>query len=1239
MTVKTKRLLVVCALVVALLSLAGVSTSGASAASAWWHLSSGARPTYLHAGLAREDVQEIVATTETFEGHPEIAAFSLNAKAGKNAQAEPAKPVGFFVSEPVAGELGEPFLPLTAASVKSALESTYGPGQGPIEVSERKEGTSLVLTIKTAGPAAPLEVGGLGIGEPTAKVVSEGRADGEIIVSAENLGDGSISGEAKLGELTPTTLSDILPHGLRAVAFGGSKPQRGTAERRESIPCSLSTLSCKLAGGLEPYEAIELRIAVVVEGAVTGENEASVSGGGAPAASIHRPVTINSAPTPFGVEDYELTPEAEGGAPVTQAGAHPFQLTTSIALNQDANAAPVQSPRSEVEVAGLPKNVDFQWPAGLIGDPSAIPRCTLGQFLQDISGLYNECTPQTAVGVATVTVFEPTSFGTLVLTTPLFNLDPAVGEPARFGFFVPTAQVPVVIDTSIRTGGDYGVTVKVHDITQTAAFLSSEVTVWGVPGDPRHDSARGWGCIFEPRGIEPRPPCQAQNEQHAPPFLTLPVSCATSLQTSVEATSWADSGNPQTTAGSGLSALNGCNQLPFSSEIKVAPDGRQASTPSGLSVDVHVPQEANLNGAGVAASDVKEIAVTLPQGVSLNPAGADGLEACSEGLIGYLPGESTPPEDLHFTPKLPGSNGSSEPFEQGKNFCPDASKVGTVEIATPLLPPGQHLKGSVYLASQNANPFGSLIAMYIVAEDPVSGALVKLPGEVILDQATGQISATFKNTPQLAFEDAELHFFGGDRAPLATPAHCGTYTTNATFTPWSGTQPVTSQSSFQITTGPNGTACPGTALPFSPSLTAGTVNNQAGSFSPLTVTMSREDGQQNLKSVQLHMPAGLSGVLTGVPLCGEAQADAGTCSGASLIGETTVSVGLGGDPYSVKGGQVFLTGPYEGAPFGLSIVNPAVAGPFNLGKVVVRTKLEVDPHTAAVTVTSDESGPYAIPPSIDGIPLQIKHVNVTISRPGFMFNPTNCTPAVVTGTLDSIEGASSSLSVPFQATNCAVLKFAPKFAVTTSGKTSKAKGASLNVKLTYPKALFGTQANIARVKVDLPKALPSRLTTLQKACTNAQFEANPAGCPAASIIGHAKATTPLIPVPLEGPAYFVSHGGEAFPSLIMVLQGYGVTLDLVGTTFISKAGITSSTFKTVPDAPVGSFELNLPEGKFSALAANGNLCKTKLAMPTEFLAQNGAKINQSTKITATGCPKQKKAKAKHKAKHKSPRKG
>jgi hypothetical protein len=497
---------------------------------------------------------------------------------------------------------------------------------------------------------------------------------------------------------------------------------------------------------------------------------------------------------------------------------------------------------------------------------------------------------------------------------------------------------------------------------------------------------------------------------------------------------------------------------------------------------------------------------------------------------------------------------------------------------------------------------------------------------------------------------------------------------------------VGATSTFNITSGPHGSPCtyPGQALPFSPSLAGGTTNNNAGAFTPLTTTLGREDGNQDLGSVQLHMPAGLSGLLSSVKLCPEAQANEGTCGPESEIGKTTVSAGVGGDPVSVEGGRVYITEHYAGAPFGLSIVNPVKAGPFDLERdtsnpaqqplcdcVVVRAKIEIDPHTTALTVTTDPSGAHAIPHMIDGIPVQIKKVNVLVNRQEFTFNPTNCERSTLTGTIASDEGASAPVSVPFQATNCAVLKFTPKFTASTSGHTSKAKGASLTVNVSYPKEHFGSQAGIKSVKVDLPHALPSRLTTLQKACTAAQFATNPAGCPVASVIGHAKVVTPLIPVPLEGPAYFVSNGGEAFPNLIMVLQGYGITIDLVGDTFINKAGITSSTFKATPDQPFSTFELNLPESKYSALAANTNLCspsqKTRtirkritikrhghtihitrrikqpvpepLLMPTTIIGQNGAVITQNTKISVTGCHKAKKTrKNKTAAKHRRKKK-
>ncbi len=1149
----------------------------------WWKLTSSAMPTNLSASAAKDEVQELKVTATSGE---------------------------YVLVEKREGKLNfdtVTSLPYnaTASQVQTQLEAklsrkvmvTEGPGLG---------GKIYVITF----PGQQVEPMAAFFGA-TVTEVTRGRESGKITTIAENLGDTEVNGAGV--PAVPVVVSDKVPAGMVATAIEGFT----NGANPVSLECSIATLSCAFGGTLPPYESLEIVIAVKVGDAVSGEiNEVSATGGEAPAASARQPLTISDEPVPFGVEGYGVAVEEERGTSGTQAGAHPFQVTSTLALNQTTD--PLKPPAPV-------KDLHFDLPPGLIGNPTVVPRCTDLEFDSPPlgGGGGNQCPPDTAVGVWSGTI-STLAVGTAVV--PVFNLIPNVGEPARFGFEVEGA--PVILDTSVRTGGDYGVTVSVNNITESVAFLSSRTTFWGVPGDPRHDSSRGWECIAGGRDRkENSPPCTPLGETHPSPFLTLPTSCTGPLQTSVRADSWAQPGDllPAVTPFEPLQSLDGCNRLQFGPEIKVAPDVQEASKPSGLTVDVHVPQEGQLNPAGLAQSNIKDIAVTLPEGLSVNPGGADGLEACSEAQIGFTGFRELNPVSE------PGNKTTQFTSQIESPFCPNASKIGTAKIKLPILP--NALEGAVYLATQNANPFGSLLATYIVVEDPVSGVLLKLPGEVSLNQQTGQITSTFLNDPQGPLEDGEFHFFGGDRAPFSTPPHCGTYTTDATFTPWSGNAPVKSQSSFEITSGPNHSPCPGAALPFSPELTAGTTNIQAGSFSPFTMTMSREDGNQNLKSIQLHMPPGLSGVLTGVPLCNEAQANAGTCPASSLIGETTVSVGLGGNPYTVKGGQVFLTEKYKGAPFGLSIVNPAKAGPFDLGKVIVRAKLEVDPHTAAVTVTSDDSGPYAIPPSIDGIPLEIKHVNVTINRAGgFTFNPTNCGHQAIVGTLNSIEGATQTLAVPFQVTNCAVLKFAPKFAVSTSAKTSKANGASLHVKLTYPKAPFGSQANIAKVKVDLPKQLPSRLTTLQKACTAAQFNANPAGCPSASIVGHAKAITPLIPVPLEGPAYFVSHGGEAFPSLIMVLQGYGVKLELVGTTFINKAGITSSTFKTVPDAPVGSFELTLPQGKFSALTANGNFCKNKLAMPTAFVAQNGAVIHRTTKIAVTGCPK-KKAKKKGSAHH------
>jgi hypothetical protein len=686
-----------------------------------------------------------------------------------------------------------------------------------------------------------------------------------------------------------------------------------------------------------------------------------------------------------------------------------------------------------------------------------------------------------------------------------------------------------------------------------------------------------------------------------------------------------------------LPGVTGCNLLAFNPTINLEPDEERADEPVGLGVNINVPQTEKPKE--LATPQLRDAVVTLPEGMSVSPGVVDGIQACN--ALG--------PEGINITGPESEEVGLNGELRLAPGHCPDASTVGTAEAITPLL--GVPVKGHVYLKRPGCGGPGQSAC---TEEDALDGNLyqlylelggtgvfgnvgiqIKVAGKTEANPSTGQLTTVFEENPQAPFSELKIHLNGGPRAPIDNPAVCGPAVTTADFTPWSA--PGTTPEGLSLAGTPDATPSSfftvgGCASPpgLNPGFVAGTVTPQAGQFSAFTMNLSRQDREQYVKGIQIHTPPGLLGMLSSVQLCGEPEANNGHCPESSKIGTTRVASGAGSHPFEIEG-TVYLTGSHDGAPFGLSIVTPAVAGPFNLGLVVVRARIDVNPETSTLTVTTDETGPYALPQIIFGVPLRLQRITVDINRPGFMFNPTNCAPQQITAVISGSQNTTTTVQSPFAVAGCKSLAFKPVFKVTTSGKTSRANGASLDARVSYPAGSVGSEANIARVKVDLPKQLPSRLTTLQKACTAQTFNANPAGCPAPSIVGIVKASTPLLPVGLEGPVYFVSHGGEAFPSLIVVLQGDGVRVDLTGSTFISKAGITSSTFKTVPDVPVNTFELYLPEGKFSALAANGNLCTSKLAMPTAFVAQSGAEIHQTTKIAVTGCPK-KKAKAKKRKK-------
>ena len=1028
---------------------------------------------------------------------------------------------------------------------------------------------------------------------------------GQINVVASNLGDAPINGSGH-----PVIITDRLPSGLTATGT------ETTLIKGVPVECTITTLvSCTYAGILNPYEQISVGIKVRVEepaGTVASLSEqASVEGGGAPPVERSFSLNVNGQPATFGVADYELTPFNEDGTPANQAGSHPFQLTTTLALNQTAERYPV----------ALPKDLSFQLPPGLVGNPNAATQCTMTDFALLVEEA-NLCPPSSAVGVASVVAHEPLD-NVIIKTVPVFNLVPSVGEPARFGFEV-LGKIPVVIDTSVRSGSDYSVVATVKDATETAGLLRSQVTLWGVPAEPSHDDARGWECVaggYFQRQVGK--PCPATDELQEQPFLTLPTSCAADptaepVISSAEADSWAQPGRflgaeyAWMNESGQLLGFEGCSQLPFSPEIDVTPEEHSAATPTGLQVKVSVPQKTTLEAGALAESDVRDTSVTLPAGVELSPSAANGLEACSEAQIGFE-GFNSATQTNEFTDAQPD--------------CPDASKLGTVKIKTPLLT--HELEGSVYLASPapngeaSRNPFGSLVALYLVAEDPVSGVLVKLAGEGRLNEQSLTVATSFHNAPQVPFEELTLNLFGGPRASLSTPALCGSYSSEASFTPWSGTPTVdvgSPPADFAITSGVGGSGCPGSE-PFSPGMTAGVSNGQAGAFTTFDLELTRPDGNQALKGLTVHLPAGVAAMLSSVELCSEAQASADACPPGSEVGKATAIAGLGQEPYVEEGGRVYITGPYQGAPFGLEILTPAVAGPFNLGYVSVRSKISVDPNDASITIQTPE-----LPTQLKGVPLQLKRVLVDVNRPGFEFNPTNCTPAKIEGKVYGSEGASESLSSPLEIGGCGSLPFAPRLSAVAGGRGSKADGTSLDVKVESGGVNSGgvAQAGIAKVDLQLPVALSSRLSTLQKACTEAVFAANPASCSEGSVIGFATIYTPVLSKPLSGPAYLVSHGGAAFPDVEFVLQGEGITLVLDGKTDI-KAGVTYSRFESAPDAPFTVFETVLPAGPHGVLTANVperqdySLCKASLLMPTEITGQNGAVINQTTPIAVSGC--------------------
>jgi hypothetical protein len=852
----------------------------------------------------------------------------------------------------------------------------------------------------------------------------------------------------------------------------------------------------------------------------------------------------------------------------TQAGAHAdFTLAFELAATDETPPHPY----------AFTRDLDFRLPPGVFGNPQNFPRCTLTQF--GAGSGESHCPQDSQVGVSEVRLAG--SINT-TLTEPVYNMESPGGEiVARFGLYA--GLYPTIINIRVDPS-DYSLVASVEGAAAPAEVIGAKTTFWGVPALPIHDALR----LTPEEGLAGKlPPGGRSSGQSPTPFLSNPTDCSLEREVTVTATSYQLPEAP-----SSLSApfpqIGGCGKLAFAPKFTATPTNPEAFAPSGLDAVLTVPQDET--PGGLATSALRSAVVSLPEGMSVNPAQADGLEACSSSQVGF------------------GTTNTSN--------CPDAAKIGSVEVEVPAL--ARILNGSVYLRTPEP---GKLFRFWLVTDE--QGVHLKLPAEIVLNPITGRLTTVFAGIdtlgglPQVPVAEFRLHVFGGPRAPLATPG-CGTYQTHYEFSPWSGKPATVGDAPMEITSGCGKGG-------FAPKLEAGTVSLRAGSFSPFTMTLTRSDGEANPRTLSVHLPQGLIAKLAGVPLCPEAVASSPdpNCPAASRVGHLTAATGVGGAPLWIpqpgkEATAIYLAGPHNGDPYSIVSRVPAQAGPFDLGVVANRAAINLDPVSATATITTDP-----LPQILEGVPIAYRTINATVDRPEFTLNPTDCSAKEITATVRATTGATATPSAGYQATNCARLAYSPKLKLQLKGATRRSGHPALKAVLTQPK----NQANNAKISVQLPVSQFIDQDHINNPCTRVQFNAE--ACPPLSVLGHARATTPLLDQALEGPIYFRSNGGEReLPDIVADLRGGGIRIIQVG--FVDSVPIKGTElarlrtrFQSVPDAPVTKIAFNLFGGKKRGLLENSrNLCKSDRRAKLSFTAQNGLVKNQNLKI-ATSCGKKK----------------
>jgi hypothetical protein len=1199
-----KRLVSLAALVGALLLL--IVPSSASATSPWWQILDGARPSHMWEPSSESEVQELEVTEKLFGAVAAIKIELGGEVVGCLGSGTFFKTADEFCEEATTYDADE-----TAAELEATLEAAYG---GDVEVSGGPAGVA-PFEVTTPGrwveplQLTPVNFFGFDLGNARAEVLSED--SGNLVITVTNLGDAPVDAVPKPGSpVEPVEIVDKLPDGVVAYAAQGSagiRVQDQTEGDAGPVECAIEApdeVLCSFEGVLFPYAAIEIEVSTVLTGsppdaAAPGAQpgEITVSGGSAPSASGAQRIEVSPDPVPFGIERFSAEAEEEGGAPARQAGGHPFQFTTTLQLN----AGRFINKEDGVEQPALPRNLEFPLPPGFVGNATIAPQCDMVSFFHlNPANFTNDCSDETVIGAGSVTIAETSLFGLTRIPSPVFNLPPAHGEPARFGLM--PLGVPVTIDTAFDPD-THRITAAVSNVTQLAQFLASTTSLWGTPGDPRHDTSRGWGCVYQGTKLEESsPPCERPASLSEEAFARMPANCDSPLSFGMRIEPWnVPLGSVFDEAFDTSEPLLGCNKVPFDPSIAAAPTSKLAESSSGLSFNLTMPNANLTKASGIAESQPKKAEVALPEGMTLNPSASEGLAVCT-------------PADY-----------ARERFNSRPGAgCPDASKIGNVTIETPLL--FEQVRGALYLAAPHDNPFDSLLALYIVARVPERGILVKLAGKVSPDPRTGQLLTTFDEVPQLPFSSFDLSFREGGRAPLVTPPACGSYDVVAKFVPWSAQDPnnprpeeiVTRTSSFTVQRGVDGGACPAGGIPpFEPEFEAGSLNNNAKSYSPFYMRLVRHDGEQDMTKFSSILPPGVLGKLAGVAKCPEGAIEATkaksgseelaspSCPIESQIGRTSAGAGVG-SVLTYVGGKVYLAGSYKGAPLSVVAVVPAVAGPFDVGTVVTREGLTLNPETAEVEVDGAASDP--IPHILAGIPLKVRDLRVYVDRDNFILNPTSCDESSAKATLfgsyldlfSSADDVPVALATRYQAANCLNLGFKPKLGLKLKGGTKRGDFPGLRATL----RARGSDANVAAAQVTLPRSAFLEQGHIGTICTRVQFKAE--SCPKASVYGHARAITPLLDEPIEGPVYMRSSNHK-LPDLVIVLKGI-VDVNVSSRIDSFKGGLRS-TFDAVPDAPISSFVLTMKGGKKGLIVNSRNLCAARNKASVAFTGHNGRVAN------------------------------